>query len=63
MDALNDHSDLKQERIIPPFPFSEEYVLYRRLIECKSIYRSQMGDPNEVSTTEKRPRPKLNNIK
>lgn len=59
---MNDHSDLRQERIIPFFPYSEEYVLYRRLVECKNIYRSQMGDPNEVSTTEKRPRLKLNNI-
>lgn len=59
---MNDHSDLKQERIIPFFPYSEEYVLYRRLVECKNIYRSRMGDPNEVSATGKRPRLKLNNI-
>lgn len=59
---MNDHSGLRQERIIPFFPYSEEYVLYRRLVECKNIYRSRMGDPNEVSTTEKRPRLKLNNI-
>lgn len=60
---MNDKSDLKQERIIPFFPYSEEYILYRRLVDCKNAYRKQMGNPNETELdSESGMTIKLNNI-
>lgn len=58
-----DNTDLKQERIIPFFPLSSEYIYYKELLNCKYLYRGKMGVPNEKILNDKNVTPlKLNNI-
>ena len=43
----NDLTPLKFERIVPYFPMTPEYILYRILMERKNRYRGHFGMPNE----------------
>jgi len=41
---------IKQERIVPYFQMTGEYVLFRNLMEIKNMYRSKFGLKNESET-------------
>lgn len=55
---------LKFERVVPYFPMTREYLLYRQLLIRKNEYRGHFGLPNEAGhgIEEKEVKLKLNDI-
>lgn len=54
--------NLKQQRIVPFFPYSAQHIAYKRLLNAKNKYRRAFGLPNEKIGANTTTPLKLNNI-